>query len=252
MFSEKKIDNSFLVSHFLIDGYAPPFKLDPDNNGGGIMVFVREDIPCKLLSVENHPMEGFYVGIKLRKIKWLFCCSYNANRCKIDLHLKNLSPSLALYSSHYENFIIIGDFNVEANDSAISVFSDTYDLKGLIKEPTCYKNPNKTSCIDLILTNKPRSFQHSCVIKTGLPDFHKMTVTVMKACFEKLQPTIVNYRDYKYFENDRFRTDLLPEFGKANIEEKENGLNNLINACKRILDTHASRRSTQGAIICLL
>ena len=69
-----------------------------------------------------------------------------------------------------------------------------------------------------------------------------MTVTVMKTFFEKRQPRVVNYRDYKYFEHDRFRTDLLSEFGKANIEEKENGLNNLLNARKRILDIHAPRK----------
>ena len=81
-----------------------------------------------------------------------------------------------------------------------------------------------------------------------------MTVTLMKTFFEELQPRIVNYRDYKYFGNDKFRTDLLSEFGKANIKEKENGLNNLLNVCKRILDIHAPRkqRSTQGAIICFL
>ena len=61
----------------------------------------------------------------------------------------------------------MGYFNVEANGSAISVFSDTYNLKSLTKEPACYKNPNKPSCIDLILTNKPRSFQHSRLIETG-------------------------------------------------------------------------------------
>ena len=75
---------------------------------------------------------------------------------------------------------------MEINDSAISVFSDSYDLESLIKEPTCYKNPNKPSCIDLILINKPRSFQHSSVIETGLSNFHKMTVTVIKIFFEKL------------------------------------------------------------------
>ena len=29
-------------------------------------------------------------------------------------------------------------------------------LKSLIKEPTCYKKPEKPNCIDLILTNFPR------------------------------------------------------------------------------------------------
>ena len=112
-----------------------------------------------------------------------------------------MNQSLALYSSNYESFIII-DFSVEANDSAISVFSDTYDLKNLIKEPTRYKNPNKPSCIDLILRKKLQSFQHSSVMETGLSDFHKMTVTVMKTFFEKLQPKLVNYKEYKYFETD--------------------------------------------------
>ena len=89
------------------------------------------------MTVENHPMEGFYVEINLRKTKWLLCCSFNPSRCKIDFHLENLNRRLALHSSNYEHFIIIGDFNVEANDSAISVLSDTYGLKRLIKEPTC-------------------------------------------------------------------------------------------------------------------
>ena len=131
-------------------------------------------------------MEGFYVEINLRKTKWFLCCSYNPNRCITDFHLENLNRSLALYSLHYKHLIIIGDFNVEANDSAISIFSDSYDLKSFIKEPTCYKNPNKPSCINLILTNKPRSFQHSCIIETGLSDFHKITGTIMKTFFDKI------------------------------------------------------------------
>ena len=124
------------------------------------MLFVRNDVPCKLLSIENCPMEGLYVEINLQKTKWLLCCSYNPDRYKINFYLENLNRSLALCSSHYENFIIIEAFNVEENDSTVSVFSDIYDLKSLIKEPTCYKNQNKPSSIDLILTNKPWGFQH--------------------------------------------------------------------------------------------
>ena len=54
-------------------------------------------------------------------------------------------------------------------------------------------------------------------METGLPDFHRMTATVMKGIFEKLQSRVVNYRDYKYFENVRFRADLLSELSKADI-----------------------------------
>ena len=73
-----------------------------------------------------NPMEGFYEEkINLRKIKWSLCCSYNPSRSNINFHLVHLNRNLALYSSFYESIIIIGDYNVEANSSAMSVFSDT-------------------------------------------------------------------------------------------------------------------------------
>ena len=68
----------------------------------------------------------------------------------------------------------------------MKLFCETYDLSSLIKVPTCYKNPEKPSCIDLLLTNRPKSFQNSSVVETGLSDFHKMAVTVMKTTFGKL------------------------------------------------------------------
>ena len=48
MVSETKLDDNFPVSQFLIDGYTPPFRLERDNNAGEIMLYFREDIPCKL------------------------------------------------------------------------------------------------------------------------------------------------------------------------------------------------------------
>ena len=85
-----------------------------------------------------------------------------------------------------------------------------------------------------------------------MPDFHKRAVTVMKIFLEKLQSRVFNYRDYRYFENDIFGTDLLSELGKANIDEKENGLNNLLSPCKGIFDIHSPSKYTQKAIICFL
>ena len=40
--SEAKLDDSFPESQFKTPGYFSPFRLDRDQNGGGIMVFVRE------------------------------------------------------------------------------------------------------------------------------------------------------------------------------------------------------------------
>ena len=94
-----------------------------------------------------------------------------------------LSKNLDLYSSQYEINIIIGDFNVGVSDLYLKYFRNAHNLRSLIKESTFYKNPENPSCIDLILTNSHLSFQGSCVVETGLSDFHRMVVTIMKTAF---------------------------------------------------------------------
>ena len=119
----------------------------------------------------------------------------------IEDHLKSISMQFDEFHKKYENFIIIGDFKSEIREDAMNNFCCLYNLKNLIHKPTCFKNPIHPSCIDLILTNKYRSFQNSTIIETGLSDFHKLTVSVMKINFQKQVPKILYYRNYNYFNN---------------------------------------------------
>ena len=81
MISETKIDASFPIGQFLLNGYSTPFRLDRNAHGGGILLYVREDIPSKLLLVEENLIEGFFVEINLRnKKKWLLSYSYNPKK----------------------------------------------------------------------------------------------------------------------------------------------------------------------------
>ena len=97
MISETKLDESFPVSQFLIDGYIVPFRFDRNGNGGGILLYIREDIPSKLLSIYQN-IEGFSVEINLRgNKKWLLSCSYNPKKVQILNHLAELNESTDLY-----------------------------------------------------------------------------------------------------------------------------------------------------------
>ena len=111
--SETKLDDSFPESQFKIPGYSSPFRLDRDQNGGGIMVFVREDITVKFLSFEDKPIETLFIELNFPKKKWLFSCKYNPNKNHISNHLR-LRNSLDLYSAKYENIILIRTFNVKS------------------------------------------------------------------------------------------------------------------------------------------
>ena len=84
-------------------------------------------------------------------------------------------------------------------------FCDINCLKSLIKEPASFKNPDKPTCIDFILINRPNLFKHSNSFETGLSDFHLLTVTEFKMGFQKLKPKIIIYRDFKNFDNVKFR-----------------------------------------------
>ena len=69
MISETKTDASFPIGQFLLNGYLTPFRLDRNAHGGGILLYVREDIPPKLLLVQENLIEGFFVEINLRNKK---------------------------------------------------------------------------------------------------------------------------------------------------------------------------------------
>ena len=133
------------------------------------------------------------------------------------------------YIGNYDNILLLGGFNSEFSEPCLNDFCDIYNLKNLVKEPTCYKNPDNPSCIDLFLTNRPRTFQCTTTIETGISDFHKLVVTVLKTFYKKQRPKIIHYRNYKNFENGNFRQDLKKELLKFDVTNAS--LSNLMTLC---------------------
>ena len=68
----------------------------------------------------------------------------------------------------------MGDYKAQVTETNMASFYETYELKSLINEPTCYKNSLNPSCIDLFLTNNTNSFQKTFVMETRHSDFHKL------------------------------------------------------------------------------
>ena len=66
MISDTKLDPSFPTGQFHIHGFSEPYRFDRNGNGGGILLYIREDIPSKLI-LTKMTIEGFFVEINLRK-----------------------------------------------------------------------------------------------------------------------------------------------------------------------------------------
>ena len=69
LISETSIDSSFPTAQFQIERYTT-YRLDRNANGGGILLYIREDIPSTLLNFDIS-IESFYIEINIRKKKCL-------------------------------------------------------------------------------------------------------------------------------------------------------------------------------------
>ena len=56
--------------------------------------------------------------------------------------------------------------------------------------------------MDVFLTNTTRSLQKTQAFETGLTDFEKLVITVLKFTFPKSPSKMIKYRNYKNFFND--------------------------------------------------
>ena len=127
------------------------------------------------------------------------------------------------------------------------IFEHFNFLEGVYMRPEMKSTRNEISThrkfqpTHLILTNKPRSFQSTCVIETGLSDFHRVTVSVLKMHFRKLPPKIISYRDYESFENERFMDSLILALNSRNIDYTKNP-DVFCEVCQNELNHHAPRK----------
>ena len=102
----------------------------------------------------------------------------------------------------YKNITLLADFNAEVKEKNVLGFMSTYNLKNLVKQKYVLQSLKTPSRGDLILKNSRRVFQNSSVFEKRLPDFHRLTTTVLKQYFPKSKPKIVNYGDNRNLLKD--------------------------------------------------
>ena len=136
----------------------------------------------------------------------------------ITYHLQEIGKGLEFYTSNYEKILLMGDFNSEMSETSMNSFCNLYNLKCLVQEPTCYKNPERPSCIDLFLSNCENHFLKTEIIETRLSDFHKLIITATMLKFEKQPPQIVTYRNYKNYNKELFEKDIQIKLSEFDIE----------------------------------
>ena len=117
-------------------------------------------------------------------------------------------------------------------------FCDNFNLTNIVKSNTYFTKDDK-STTDLLLTNKPMSFQVINTTETGLSDCHKLISSFMKSYISCLKPKTIFYRNYKNFGEEKFVKDVkAADISFSNNDPNEN-YSVLSDPFSKLVDRHA-------------
>ena len=157
------------------------------------MIFVRDDIPSKLLIKHSPPenIEPDFIELNFRKCKWLLCAIYRLPSQNHQYFFDNIDKGLHLYFT-YERVALAGDFNAQVGEKSFDIFlisTRTYFHK---LQPDVFKNPNNT--------NYMKEFFKTETVFKGLSDFHKLVLPIFQLYFSKRKAKEILYRSFKRFQ----------------------------------------------------
>ena len=136
------------------------FRKDRNKNGGGLILYVNEDIPGKLINSYDFKDRSEIIVFEssISNKKWSLLGNYKPPSQNELSFINEMKLSLNFFTSSYEKFLLLGDFNLFTENPNVKNLLNSSDLESLIKIPTCYKSLSSLTSIDLILTNKKNPF----------------------------------------------------------------------------------------------
>ena len=100
--SETKLHETFPTAQFVMEGFNKPYRLDITSNSGGLLFYVKANLPSKLIRFYNFPNEIQCIPIELNisTKKYALLSTYrppNQNIFKISISIKTLRKYLPLW-----------------------------------------------------------------------------------------------------------------------------------------------------------
>jgi len=206
--SETKLDDSFLNSQFYANDFAL-YRSDRNEHGGGVAFYVRSSIPHRIrkdIGVASHIVENLVLETHIRKEKCFFVLIYKPPNVG-NAALSNFLESVCnICFAESKTVYIIGDLNVNMLNSSHALI-DTFNilnLKNVIKKPTCFKNIESPTLLDVIITNTPKRLASTVNVDLGISDFHNFVGAATKLGLPPNGPKVITYRSMKHFKEHDF------------------------------------------------
>ena len=148
---------------------------------------------CKRLrKYESLNIEVICSEVTISNKNWVIFSIYRpSDYSNLLAFFKELGKYLNQASENYDNFVMMGDFNTDIRQTSpephkLDEFCSLFSLTNIIKSDTCFTKFH-SSTIYLFLTNKPKFFQKTNTIETGLSNYHKLICTFLKILLRQIK-----------------------------------------------------------------
>ena len=235
---------------FKIDGYNFFRKDRLSKNGGGIGLFVKEQIKTKLITLPQgivHP-EVLFTELTINQTKLAVGVIYKPPKIPYGTFAM-LHEALAYITTKYIHIIILGDMNINylIPDSLPLNFFQTnitepFSLTQIIEDPTRITLTSST-LLDLILVSNYSNVKTSGVVDVpGISD-HCLVYMAYAIKKPKFKKKTVTRRDFRNFSEDAFKNDMaVAPWGNVlavNEYEVDDQVTIIENIFNEIIEKHA-------------
>ena len=215
--NETRLDNSIPIPLITVQGYTWIYK-HRNRFGGGIGFYIKDSINYRIRSDLNDPdIEILTIEIVTKNVKPFFITTwYRPPSDSID-SLYKFENCLQLIDQSDKESIIIGDMNYDFLPTEISsqalefkFITRLYQYEQLINEPTRVTENSRT-LIDHFYTTNPNDIT-LCGVSTVCISDHYLIYGIRKSKIVKERGKVIEYRDYKNFDERVFLSDLQISF----------------------------------------
>ncbi len=246
-FSETFLTENTRDSALYLDGYSIHRRDRQGKGGGGVLVYVADNIAAIRRSDLEHPLvECVWLEVKPKGCKaFLLCNIYRPPDAKDDW-LSTFENVLINASKDQVELVLMGDFNVDLCQgervSKLVDITESFQLTQVIDEPTRITQSSQT-LIDHIYVTDLNKIVDSKVVQWDLSDHFAILAIHHNKCSKESdsQHKVISFRSMKQFDKDSFLNDLMtvPWEIVTQSSDPEEALSTWYELFLTVLDKHA-------------
>lgn len=203
-----------------INGYNSFFANRTSHEGGGVAVYVKNSLRCRILAQSISPQyreqrpDYIILEISFNTVKIIVACVYRPPKAG---HVSFFQDELFSLCSDYEYVIVTGDVNAHfgslkpcdlSDAKAILELLETCNLTRVPFGPTFHQN-NCESTLDMVASTCPDKLISFIQRPAGGFSAHDLLYAVYDFLLPKFQPTTITRRDFSKLDVDLLQRDIL-------------------------------------------